>query len=142
MFGLPGVDLVVEKVVLFVKLGLHVDVVSIDPLEIMLNLRLNLLVLLRSIIEIQMHVRDMLCKHFLQLAHAYSPNSTGFVDLWDSKEINLLRHLLQEFQLKGTIGNSLAQGPLFCLTLLNFLMVIIGAVYMRFFFLYRLDAWF
>lgn len=111
-FSLKCVDLNVKKVMLIVKFLLHVKVVSVDPLEVVLDSMLHLLELLCFAIEVQIHIRDMLSEHLLELAHACSPDSTRLVNLGDRKEVNLLWHLLQEFQLKRTLGYSLAQGCL------------------------------
>lgn len=75
-FSLKCVDLNVKKVMLIVKFLLHVKVVSVDPLEVVLDSMLHLLELLCFAIEVQIHIRDMLSEHLLELAHACSPDST------------------------------------------------------------------
>jgi hypothetical protein len=65
---------------------LHLDIPVHQELVVRLQLSLDLLVLESLVLEVQMHVSDVLGKGLFNLSHSESPDATRVIDFWDCVE--------------------------------------------------------
>ena len=69
-----------------------------DETVIFFQLVLYLLVLVRFVVEIEIHVGDVLGEDFFEFSHALTPDASGVVDLGNFSEFDELRHFFSELK--------------------------------------------